>query len=160
MYPFWTMRNVLASLVNLVTLLIGITVGIILAPHFEKPAHAISLPEQVGGNNFQLPVFGSSPVAAVPDITPKITPVQPMISGGTAGFYMVLSHHVQADELVVNGYDLLKLQNAELQMLSRFVSPTDIRNAVIESKSPELFQISEPKPATPAPQPTTPAPSK
>jgi hypothetical protein len=49
---------------------------------------------------------------------------------GTIGIYLILSHHLQTDELVVNGYDLLKLQNAELGLLSHFVPQAEIKAAV------------------------------
>lgn len=147
-YPSWTMKNALASLVNLVTLLIGISIGVMLAPHIEHPAKAVSEEPQVQ----------STPGAAVQPpsgfeghmVTPQM--VQPGLTVGTGGVYLLLSHHIQSDELVVNGYDMLKLQNAQLQLLSRFVPASEIQAAVNGARADHLYQAGPP----PGSQPTKP----
>lgn len=153
-YPSWTMKYALASLVNLLILLVGIALGLLLRPYIDRPVHAASEPQfgsQLGTS--QVP-FGQTVVAAV---EPKITSVSPSLTTGTVGIYLVLSHHIQSDELVVNGYDLLKLQNEELGLLSRFVSSADIQNAVNRSRAAEVYKIEQPKPAQ-APATTKPQP--
>ena len=41
-YPSWTMKYALTTLANLLTLVVGITIGLLLAPHIEKSVHATS----------------------------------------------------------------------------------------------------------------------
>jgi|ERR1035438_6964868 hypothetical protein len=45
--------------------------------------------------------------------------VSPGITTGTAGFGIVLAHRIASDELMVNGYDPLKLDDAILSALQR-----------------------------------------
>ena len=147
MYDSGIMKYALASLANLITLGVGISIGLILAPHFEKRVRA------------EATDFGQSPQAGtsapVPTQSPqKITPVNPVMTAGSVGVYLVLSHHVQSDELVVNGYDMLKLQNGELQLLSRFVPASEIQKIVEDSKTNELFTVAQPP--QPAANPQTP----
>lgn len=75
------------------------------------------------------------------------------MTAGTIGIYLILAHHIQSDQLVVNGYDLLKLQNAELTLLSRFVPASEIAKAVNDARVPEVYQVQNPTPA-PVPAPT------
>jgi len=140
-YSSWTMKNALASLVNLVTLLIGIAIGIMLAPHLEKPVKAVSAEPQASPAN---PSQG-----AVPS---NIEQIQPAISAGSSGFYLLLAHHIQADELVVNGVDLIKLEQGELNLLSRTlgVNPQDVQNIVNQAKDTHLYQVATPKQPPPA----------
>jgi hypothetical protein len=118
-YSSWTMRYALASFLNLLILGVGIAIGFMLAPHLEKPVQATVEP--------QAAVSQPTPQAAPTSGEPKITTVSPSLNTGTVGIYLVLAHHVQSDELVVNGYDILRLQNEELSLLSRFVPAVEIQ---------------------------------
>ena len=144
------MKNALASLVNLVTLLIGITIGIMLAPHLEKQASAVSAPPA------QVPP-SSNPTGVPPPQPPGMfsaataEPIQPTMTVGSIGSYLVLAHHVQADELVVGQFNLLKLQNAELQLLARFVPPSDIQAAVNSAREDRVYQVAPPSQPSSAP---------
>jgi hypothetical protein len=129
------MKYALASAVNLVTLLVGIAIGTLAAPHFDRSANAAAI-AQVKPTTTTIP----APSNFTGTVTgPKITPVTPMLSGGTAAFYLLLSHHIQADEMVVNGYDLLKLQQGELNLLARTVPAADIAEVVKNSAASEFF---------------------
>ncbi|MGA8090097.1 MAG: hypothetical protein WCA10_22695 [Terracidiphilus sp.] len=127
-YPSWTMKNALASLINLLTLLIGITIGIILAPHLERPAHALGAEPQVA--------LSTTPPSGPEQITPQI-------SAGNAAVYLFLAHHIQSDELVVNGIDMLKLQQGEVNLLSRIpgVNPLELQGIVNSAKDTHLYQV-------------------
>ena len=120
-YPLWTMKYALASFANLLTLAIGITIGIMLAPHMEKPAKA-------GGASPESPSAAPSLPAGLSDIE-RITPV---MTTGSIGSYLILAHHTQSDELVVNGLDILKLQQGELNLLSKMpgIQPWDISSCI------------------------------
>jgi len=130
-----TMKQNITSLINLLILITGIAIGVLIAPRFDHRVEA-----------------AQSPIGVVPasDGSPKTTAVSPMISAGSAGFYLLLGHHIQSDELVVNGYDLLKLQNAELGLLSRFVPAPDIQKAIESSRTSEIYSVAAP-PAQPVP---------
>lgn len=141
------MKYALTTLANLLTLAVGITIGLLLAPHIEKSVHATSAePQAIPGTAFSGSIAQQS-------AEPKVTTVQPSMTTGTVGIYLVLSHHVQSDELVVNGYDMLKLQNGELALLSRFVPASEIQSMVESSKAGEVFTV---KPPQPPPQPANP----
>src|SRR4051794_30400232 len=102
-------RYTIASAINLAILTLGVVVGVFIAPHFTKTASANPISEtQAASVQNQAP----SPIPTPASSGPKITTVQPGMTTGTVGIYLILAHHVQSDELVVNGYDLLKLQNA------------------------------------------------
>jgi hypothetical protein len=138
------MRYALASFLNLLILGVGIAIGFVLAPHMEKPVQATIEPQAATSQ--------PTPQATPNSGEPKIATVTPQLTTGTVGIYLVLSHHIQSDELVVNGYDMLKLQNEELSLLSRFVPALEIQNAVNRSRASELFKIEQPKPAQPPAQ--------
>ena len=117
-----------------------------LAPHIEESATAQSKePAQ-------------QTQAAAPSTTAgqKIITAQPSLTTGTVGIYLVLAHHIQSDELVVNGYDMLKLQNAELQMLSRLIPSNDIQKAVNDARASEVFTLPPQQTSAPTQPPNKP----
>ena len=140
-YSSGTMRYALTTFANLAVLLVGITIGVILAPHVEKHAQAAEGQTQ-------------TPAApAVNNSSPE--QVQPQMTIGTIGAYIVLSHHVQSDEMVVNGIDILKLEQGELNLLSRIpgVYPWEVQGIVDNAKATHLYQVASPKPPVAAPSP-------
>jgi hypothetical protein len=78
----------------------------------------------------------------------KTTKVQPQMTAGTVAIFLTLSHHIQSDELVVNGFDMLKLQQNELNLLARFVPVKDVQAAIEDSRASQLYQVAE-APSTP-----------
>ena len=143
-YPFGTMKYALASFANLLTLVIGITIGIMLAPHFERPAQAVSTESQ------------AAPSATTAQAPPpsNIEQVSPTMTAGSIGSYLVLAHHVQSDELVVNGLDMMKLQQGELNLLSKIpgVYSWELSGIIKDARDTHLYQVASPK----QPQPTNP----
>lgn len=141
------MKYAVVSAINLAILLVGLALGLLLAPHLEKAVHA-SVPNQA------LPQTAApAPNAGDSVAILKTTPIQPTMSAGSAAIYLVLAHQIQSDQLVVNGIDLLKLHQEELNLLSKFVPAQEINNAVSRSKATEVFQsVNHPVPA-PAPAP-------
>ena len=139
----------LASFANLLTLAIGIAIGLMLAPRVEKTAHA-----QV--SNAQSVPPAPTPQSSLGTTSPE--QVQPAISAGSMGAFLLLAHHVQSDELVVNGIDMLKLQQGELNLLATIpgVMPQSIQKIVDDAKNTHLYQVASPKPpaqAQPAAKP-------
>jgi hypothetical protein len=143
-------RYAVISAINLAIVLLGIALGVILAPHIEKP---------VGAQN-PTPAATSHDLEGIQAVGPvttnaagqKVTPIAPGMQVGTVGIYLILAHRVESDQLVVNGYDLLKLQNSQLSMLSRFVPASEIQKAVEDAKVPELYTVGNTAtPPTPSP---------
>lgn len=136
------MKYALVSAINLAILLVGIAIGIVLSPHLEKPVAA------------QAPVATQTPAPPTSGATKK---VEPQMSAGTVGVYLFLAHHIQSDELVVNGIDLLKLHQGEVNLLQKFVPASDINKIITDAKVSEsdLYQVVTPGQSTPAPGQTT-----
>jgi hypothetical protein len=148
-YPSWTMKNALASLVNLLTLFVGIAIGIMLAPHVERPVRAVA-------SEAQQPVTAPN-LPAPTQVGGAVTPTQIggiALGGESVGTYLFLAHHIQSDELVVNGIDLLKLQQGEINLLARmpFVNPQELSGIVRDARAKQIYQFN-PSAKNPAPQP-------
>jgi len=133
-------RYAVISAINLAILLVGIAIGVTMAPRIEPSASAAS-GQQVGSAATQTPSAGGV----------KLTPVQPGMQVGTVAAYLSLAHHIQSDELVVNGINLLQLHQEEINLLAKFVPQQEINNAIARSKATELYTVATPKPATPTP---------
>jgi hypothetical protein len=90
---------------------------------------------------------------AVAASTPTIQEIQPGMTTGTFGANLVMAHEIAADSLVVNGYDLLKMQNNILVYLSNRPSAerADIQNIVNASRASTIYRIKQQ-----APMPTPP----
>jgi hypothetical protein len=93
---------------------------------------------------------------AVP--TPNIQEIQPGFTTGTIGANLVMAHEIAADSLVVNGYDLLKMQNNILIYLSNRPSAerADIQNIVNASRASTVYRLKQQQPQLPAPAAATP----
>lgn len=63
--------------------------------------------------------------------------VKPVFTAGSAGIGTLLAGRIAADSLVVNGYDVLKLQNELLDMLARRGVPANEIRAAIERSKPD-----------------------
>jgi hypothetical protein len=142
-YGLGAMKYALASLANLLTLAIGIALGVMLSPHLEKPAHAFSAAPQATAP----PV--TTPLAATPNGPEQISPTMTV---GSIGTYLLLAHHIQSDELVVNGIDVLKLEQGEINLLARTlgINPQDVQNIVNDAKVTHVYQVASLKQLPPA----------
>jgi hypothetical protein len=87
---------------------------------------------------------------AVPPPTPSFTDVTPGITVGSMGTNLLLAHEIAADSLVVNGYDMLKLQQGLINyMASRPLAETaDFQNIINSSRATTVYRY---KPPTPPP---------
>ena len=155
------MRYVIGSTLTLIAVLLGIVVGLLIAPYVEKRTEAYPLGAQTNAPA-QRPVGQTTvaPTTAPQNPTsPKINPATPQLSAGTIAAFLLLSHHLQSDELVVNGYDILKLQESELELLTTFVPRAEVQKAVDSARVSEIYQV-PPQGAPPAtPPPATPPPT-
>jgi hypothetical protein len=135
------MEYTLAAFVNLLTLAVGIAIGILLAPRLERSVHANVDPQAAQQAN-QSPPPTAEPAGPIQ--------VQPGMTIGTIGAYQILSHHIQSDELVVNGIDLLKLEQGEFNLLSSLGVPTSkLDQIVADARKTQLYQVA---PQAPPPQ--------
>jgi hypothetical protein len=77
----------------------------------------------------------------------KFECVTPGISSGTAAFGTLLSNRIAADNLTVNGYDLLKLQENTLRLIVRKTGATgeEVQKAVDDSRSARPLRVRLPQ---------------
>jgi hypothetical protein len=127
--------TMIGSLINLVTLVIGLTVGFLLGniSRTDVRAQAVSAP------------------------VPQIEDVAPTMTVGSLGTNLALAHEVDADKIVVNGIDLLRFDQNVIEYLSRRpgAESADLQNLVNASRATVIHRITAPK--TPSPiQPATP----
>jgi hypothetical protein len=145
-YSSWTMKYALVSFANLLTLAVGMTIGVVLAPHFEKQVQAVSADPQ------------SSPSTSTTTTAAASGPEQisPTMTAGSIGAYLLLAHHVQSDELVVNGVDILKLEQGEINLLSKVpgVYPWQIQSVISDAQNTHLYQVAAPTPPAAAKPPS------
>jgi hypothetical protein len=143
-YPSWIMRYAITTLANMLVLAFGITIGVFLAPHIEKRVQASGDPQSTVASSAQ-----STPQSSG---GPEL--IQPGMTTGSFGAYLILAHHVQSDELVVNGLDILKLEQGELNLLNQ-IAPGRVQSIVDEAKNgTHLYQVGTPKPTPPVPATT------
>ncbi len=130
------MRYAAVSFINLAILGAGIAIGVIVAPHFEVKVQARTVEQQ--------------PAVPAPSSANGPEQMTPGLSTGSMGAYLFLAHHIQSDELVVNGIDMLKLQQGELDLLSAAgVNPVKIEHVINQARDTHLYQVAAPK--SPAP---------
>jgi hypothetical protein len=114
------MKYTTGSIVNLLTLVLGIIIGITLAPKLERNVSA------------QKTKVVNSCVSEA-----GVECVTPIMTVGSAGIGKLLVNQIAADQLTVNGYDLLKLNNNMLNAL--------VENRIISiAQAQALVSISHP----------------
>ncbi len=145
MYCMGTMKYALTTLANLVTLLVGISIGLMLAPKIERR------------------VFAQQTPAAAPAPTPScvsnetVECVTPIMTVGSAGIGRLLSNQISADHISINGYDLLKLDNNIINVfIQTHVLTLDQAKSLIEASLADK-QLRYQPPAPPPTAPTEPA---
>jgi hypothetical protein len=136
------MKNAQIALVNLLTLLVGIAIGVVIAPHVERPVKAADAEGQAPVTSQTILPPGNLVGKSVATETARGTTL-----GGTAGTYLLLAHHIQSDELVVNGIDLLRLEQGELNLLARTpgVSSGDVQRILTDAIETRVYQFESTK---------------
>jgi hypothetical protein len=143
-------RYAVVSAINLAILLVGIALGVMLAPHIEKTASAHA-------NGQQAAPPQSSPASQgeqYEDITPEMTI-------GTIATNTLLAHRIGADQATVNGYDLIALDEGIINLLkNKGVGTYRDLDAIIErAKVPRPLRLKLPPP-NPTPPTTKPEDKK
>ena len=129
MYLGETMKNPFAALINLVTLVVGIAIGLLLAPRME---HIVAAQQ-------------TQPSACMDSATVEC--ITPIMTVGSAGIGKLVTNQISSDQLTVNGYDILKLQN---NMLSAMVQHGILLPAqaqtIAEQSHPDKYLHYQPRP--------------
>ena len=123
-------EKTVGKLVSLTILVIGIAIGfaggIVYRP--QQDVHAQAAPQ---------------PQANIQEVSPGVTT-------GTFGANLILAHEVATDRLIINGFDLMKMQNNILSYLALRPSAesADIQNIVNRSRADTVYKLKQPAPAT------------
>jgi len=152
--PTWSaiVRYAVISAINLAILITGIMLGIMLAPHLEKSASA-SEPQATAPQ-----AAPANPTTNVPVQQDQYEEVSPGILIGSLGTDTLLARRVAADQVMINGYDVLAIQEGVLNLLKNkgVGSYRDIDALVERAKVPKPLRIKMPaaaQPPPPAPKP-------
>lgn len=126
------------GLLNFATLTVGIFVGLFLTS----------------------PQFGV--VHAQNQSKPRIEQITPNILMGTVGSPLILAHQVQTDSLVVNGFDVMKLQQGIINYLgSHPGADVPALNLIISNSHPPiLYTVKPPTAKSPTAKPGNPKGNK
>ena len=86
--------------------------------------------------------------------TQNIVPISPGVTTGTFGAGLILAHEIQSDSLVVNGYDLLKINQNTLNYLSTQLgaNPAGLQSIITNSKADKLYTVKNPAAPNPTPE--------
>jgi hypothetical protein len=131
------MRNrliALGAVLNSVTLLVGLAVGFFLGTSYSGKVHA-----QV----VQTPT------------SPQIQDIAPNVTTPSLGANLLLAHEIQSDSLVVNGYDMLKVNQNILNYLATQLGANNsaLQSIVSNSRADKLYTIKSPTAAPPPQKP-------
>lgn len=139
-----TMKYTLAAFFNAMTLAVGILLGFALSSRLDTTAsaqqsHAASAAPQ------------TSSQACTSSATVEC--VAPIMTVGSAAIPTLLSSRIATDQLAVNGFDILKLENNILNsMIAHHVITTADAQQIIDNSHPDKFLRFQP----PTPAPSTP----
>jgi hypothetical protein len=128
--------STLGKIVNMGTLFLGLVLG------FAAGA-------------FYYPRLNVEAQVVIPP-SPQIKEITPGITTGSLGTNLILAHEIAADSVVVNGYDVMRMEQAILNYLA--TRPTaeaaDIQNIVNASRATTIYRLAPPKATPPATLPT------
>lgn len=115
----------LGSVVNLLTLIVGLTLGFLVGTAHSTPVHA--------------------------QATQQIIPIQPQVIAPSLGTNLLLAHEIQTDSIVANGYDLLKMHQLTLNYLANQLGANTaaIQDIVNKSKADKLYTLKPPAASKP-----------
>jgi hypothetical protein len=143
MYCMGTMKYAITTLANLLTLSVGIAIGLLLAPKVEKR------------------VFAQQSPAAAPACvsSANVECITPIMTVGSAGIGKLVANQISTDHLSVNGYDVLKLDNNLLDVMinSHMLTPDQGKSLAEASLADKQLRY---QPPTPPPAPAIVPPKK
>ncbi len=117
------MRNGFAAVVNLTTLVLGILIGFALArvPQTE---------------------------AAAQQAQPQFEEVSPVMTAGSAAFGTLLAGRLAADEIAIQGIDLVKLHQNTLNLLgtkTALFTKAELESVIQKSRVPTPLRMKQPE---------------
>jgi hypothetical protein len=132
------MRNrliALGAVLNSVTLLVGLTAGFFLGTSYSGKVHA--------------------QVVVQTPTSPQIQDIAPTVTAPSLGANLLLAHEIQSDSLVVNGYDMLKVNQNILNYLATQLGANNaaLQSIVANSRADKLYTIKSPTAAPPPQKP-------
>jgi hypothetical protein len=137
------MRYTVASAINLAILIVGVFIGVAIAPHLSGTASA---------GAFQAPsappAQSPTPQTAKPVEDPNVDYVTPGISmGGPVVTNLFLANRIACDRLEVNGFEPLKISDGIMSLLINkgIASPADVNQIVASGKAVRPLRL-RPKP--------------
>ena len=122
------------SAINLAFLLIGIAIGAIVML-VSVPVHAQAPPP---------PAVAKAEALKPPQCDEsKFECVSPVISGGAAAFGVLLANRTASDQAMVNGFDILKLQQLILNTLQerRVLSAPDVQGIIQSARVEKPLRV-------------------
>jgi len=121
-------EKTIGKIVSLATLSIGIAIGF--------AAGVLYRPQQ------------EVQAQAIPASSPRIQEVSPGLTTATIGANLVLAHEIATDRVIVNGFDLMKMQQNILNYLATrpLAESADIQNIVNRSQSDVVYKLKPPTP--------------
>jgi hypothetical protein len=141
---FWSdiVRYVATSAINLVILLVGIAIGVALAPRIEKPVSAH--PQMPQSSN-----TGSASGQKESDV--QFEEITPGIAIGSLATSTLLAHRIATDQLMVNGYDILALDEGVINLLKEkgLLKYRELDALIERSKVPHPLRVKMPPQAPP-----------
>jgi len=112
---------VIGGLLNLVTLVIGLAIGFIFGTSYSGRVYA--------------------------QANQKIEEITPGVTTGSFAAALILAHEINADSVVVQGFDILKLHQNTLNYLSRqpLANQVEIQRIIDESKAEKVYHMKAPQ---------------
>jgi len=152
MFLSWSaiVRYAVISAVNLAILLVGIAIGVMVAPHIEKTVSA-SPPQSA--QQVASPTE-SHPTSATAEVSVQYEEISPIFSAGSGAVDTFLAHRIATDQLMANGYDVMVLNEGIINLLKNkgIATYRDLDAVVERAKIPHPLRVKVP--TQPGPQPS------
>jgi len=100
------------------------------------------------GHELHVPRVQAQSAPAPPS---NLQEIAPGVTTGTFGAGLILAHEIQSDSLVVNGYDVMKLQQNTLNYLATRSGGDSValQQVVNQSRPAKLYTVKQPTPPAP-----------
>jgi hypothetical protein len=111
----------IGTMLNVATLLIGLACGFYLGTLHSETAHA--------------------------QASPQIEEVTPTIMFGSGGTNLLLAHEVYADRVVVNGFDIMIMNEGIINYLNTRIGAErpDLQRVIDDSRAQKMYRIKTPE---------------